>query len=240
MAEKGPYTVQKVSVFREQISRLFPEIEQIRIESALNLMLEIHADQDNRPDGSPYVEHLLDVATSVINIMDQKDPDQVIGALLHDSVEDQAEKLAQKNQNVSLNSITENALDFIGIKFGERVQKIVRELTNPDFEKLLKERGLEASVDNRNKLYVEHVTQAISDPDIILIKYSDFSGNAMHLDQITDPERKLKLARKYHPVFQSFIDRFSDLNFPVNITNEKRNEIIFQLRQAQMKLAENW
>ena len=59
-------------------------------------MVELHSNQAPRPDGTPYIEHPLAVASQVLEAMAQKDPDLVVAALLHDAVEDQTAKLVQK------------------------------------------------------------------------------------------------------------------------------------------------
>jgi (p)ppGpp synthase/HD superfamily hydrolase len=61
----------------------------------------------------PYVNHLLEVATLVAEATDGKDPDLVIAALLHDSIEDQEVPRA-----------------IIAKAFGEEVAKLVEEVTD--------------------------------------------------------------------------------------------------------------
>jgi (p)ppGpp synthase/HD superfamily hydrolase len=61
----------------------------------------------------PYVNHLLEVATLVAEATHGKDPDLVIAALLHDSIEDQEVPRA-----------------IIAKAFGEEVAKLVEEVTD--------------------------------------------------------------------------------------------------------------
>jgi len=62
---------------------------------------------------TPYINHLLEVATLVATVTEGKDPDLVIAALLHDSIEDQ-----------------EVPREIIAGTFGEEVAKLVEEVTD--------------------------------------------------------------------------------------------------------------
>lgn len=86
--------LQHVRAFRAQLLTTFAPSEAARILAALELMVELHLNQAPRPDGSQYIEHPLAVAAQVLEAMVRKDPDVVVAALLHDAVEDQAERLA--------------------------------------------------------------------------------------------------------------------------------------------------
>jgi (p)ppGpp synthase/HD superfamily hydrolase len=77
----------------------------------------------------PYVNHLLEVATLVAEATDGKDPELVIAALLHDSIEDQ-----------------EVPRSIIAEAFGDGVANLVEEVT--DDKKLEKQ--------ERKRLQVEH------------------------------------------------------------------------------------
>jgi (p)ppGpp synthase/HD superfamily hydrolase len=83
----------------------------------------------------PYVNHLLEVATLVAEATDGKDPELVIAALLHDSIEDQ-----------------EVPRSVIAEAFGNGVAKLVEEVT--DDKRLEKQ--------ERKRLQVEHATRSRS------------------------------------------------------------------------------
>lgn len=102
-------------------------------------MTELHLVQAPRPDGSLYIEHPLAVAFQVLDAMTAKDPELVIATLLHDSAEDQADRLAQKaSQKARDETLTQTALRAIEEITGSvRVKNIVSGLTNPDFDALL-------------------------------------------------------------------------------------------------------
>lgn len=58
-----------------------------RFDQAITLARQLHQEQYRKGTGIPYIAHLLAVAALVLE--DGGDEDQVIAALLHDSVEDQ-------------------------------------------------------------------------------------------------------------------------------------------------------
>jgi (p)ppGpp synthase/HD superfamily hydrolase len=73
-----------------------------------------HADQKSKgTSGSPYINHLLEVASLVAEATGAKDPNLVVAALLHDAIED---------QNVER--------DEIARRFGHDVAALVEEVTD--------------------------------------------------------------------------------------------------------------
>ena len=84
-----------------------------RFKDALDYALELHGDQQRKGSDTPYVAHLLAVASLVLE--DGGDEEQAIAALLHDGPEDQGglETLAAIRQ-----------------RFGDRVADIVHGCTD--------------------------------------------------------------------------------------------------------------
>ncbi len=79
-----------------------------RFQAALVHAAELHAQQQRKTTGAPYVAHLLGVASLVLE--HGGDEDQAIAALLHDAVEDQGGR---------------DTLGEIQISFGRRVAELV-------------------------------------------------------------------------------------------------------------------
>ena len=196
--------ISKMNSFIDSEESYSPEQkEQYRgkIEKAINLAMEIHKDQKPRPDG-PYVNHILRVANRLIEEYGINEPELVMAALLHDSVEDQAAKLTSLLPvDSKIESERAAALLFIRNEFGERAEKIVFKLSNPEREP----EG--SSAEERNIIYKEHVKDAIEDEDVLPIKLSDFSDNGLNLNAVSDSERRLKLSKKYLPVMEVFVER---------------------------------
>lgn len=188
------------------------ELLKKNFKKALDFALEIHGDQEPRPDG-PYVNHILRVANRIVEEYEIKDPEIVIAGLLHDSVEDQTKKIISLSDNMELISEREKALIYIKNTFGKRVAGIVFKLSNPEpgSEKLRSEQ--------KNSIYKEHVKEVIEDPDVFLIKLSDFSDNVLNLEEVSDLIKRLKLSKKYLPVLEVFIKRMDSVK---NILNQEK------------------
>jgi (p)ppGpp synthase/HD superfamily hydrolase len=231
-----------VQAFSKNIHAAFAPDDEKRILNALALMLELHRDQKPRPDGAPYIEHPLTVAAGVLDAMAQKDPELVIAALLHDTVEDQAEKLVEKATAEEKNARKDQqkiALAVIKRETGsKRIKKIVAGLSNPDFKAILKARGVQRRKDEageeayqkaKNALYAEHVREMFHDPDVALIKLFDFTTNALALDGISNAETRKKYARKYGAAIESIIASVRDNKPPLNLRPEMREGLLARL-----------
>lgn len=192
---------------------------------ALELAMEIHCDQKPRPDG-PYVNHILRVSTRIIEEYGIKDLELLIAALLHDSVEDQSEKLANLSNNDNNISKREKAFLFINDNFGKRVKNTVFKLTNIEHE------DKNISQDQKNKIYLEHVKEAIKDSDVFPIKLADFSDNALNLESVKDIEKRLKLSHKYLPVIDIFINQIEKAQdvFSSEKITEIKNNLLFAIK----------
>ena len=79
-----------------------------QFKEALDYALELHRDQQRKGSDTPYIAHLLAVASLVLE--DGGDEEQAIAALLHDAPEDQGGR---------------QTLDTIRQRFGDRVADIV-------------------------------------------------------------------------------------------------------------------
>ena len=237
--------LQQVRTFRAQLQIAFAPADVGRVLDALELMVELHLEQAPRPDGTPYIEHPLAVASQVLEAMAHKDPDVVVAALLHDAVEDQTARLAQKVRERTASegkAEAQLALDAIEERTRSvRVRSMITGLTNPDFEILLEQKGLPkrtadtgqaAFIAARNALYAEHVRDAIRDPDVGLIKLFDFAANALTLDAVPDAPTRTRLLTKYMPVMAIMLDRLRETATPLNITPHKREELIARFADA--------
>ena len=210
-------------------SKLLEDLEKLglvdlkEIKMASKIAEELHKDQKPRSDGA-YIYHILRVAKRLVEEYGIFDPEIIISAILHDSVEDQASKLAEKSGDQSSKSDREKAFIFIKKKFGQRVEKIVRRLSNPENES----EGV--SSEEKNKIYREHVKNAITDPDAFLVKLSDFSDNVLNLSYSNDLRKRLQLSKKYKPLIEVFI---KGLDSAQDILSQKK---IGEIRES-LKLA---
>jgi GTP diphosphokinase / guanosine-3',5'-bis(diphosphate) 3'-diphosphatase len=116
----------------------------------------------------PYVNHLLEVATLVAEATDGKDPELVIAALLHDSIEDQ-----------------EVPRSIIAEAFGDGVAKLVEEVT--DDKKLEKQ--------ERKRLQIEHAHKKSQRAKIL--KLADKTSNLRAIAASPPPEWSVKRRLEY-------------------------------------------
>ncbi|NWJ48280.1 MAG: HD domain-containing protein [Chloroflexi bacterium] len=123
-----------------------------RFEDALVFATKLHSRQTRKGSETPYVAHLLAVASIVLE--HGATEDQAIAALLHDAVEDQGGL---------------ETLELIRQKYGEAVAQIV--LGCSDSFEIPKPPWRE-----RKEKYLEHITQASS--SILLVSAADKLHNA--------------------------------------------------------------
>ncbi len=219
----------EIDQFKEAVKADFESEDCERIMSALDLMLDLHCEQEDRMDGNPYVIHPLEVADDLLNKYNIKDPDLIIGALLHDSVEDQAYKLNAKlsDEEVEITNEEElrnSAFAKIGDIYGERVENMIRGLTNPNFGKIKKELEEQGIQKKKKMLYKEHVEEAIKNPDVFVIKLSDFMRNAGNIPK--EGQKRNHFIEKYGPVIKNvFIPAFEEMS-ESHPLYEKRDEIL--------------
>ena len=172
-----------------------------KISAAFELAAYLHADDERSP--GPYISHPARIANRIVTHFGVRDPELVMAALLHDTVEDHAQELAQL-AGVESDDIHENraaALEVLEDLFGERVASTVSKVTNPIYE---------GPPEDKNQFYFDHVKESIQDPDALVIKLSDFVDNAVGLHHTENAGLIRKLSRKYdplYPVFEEALDQ---------------------------------
>jgi (p)ppGpp synthase/HD superfamily hydrolase len=116
----------------------------------------------------PYINHLLEVAKLVAEATGGAEPDPVIAALLHDAIEDQGVKA-----------------ETIASQFGERVAKIVMEVT--DDKSLPKDVRKRKQIENAPKISREAK----------LIKLADKISNVRTISASPPPDWSLERRLEY-------------------------------------------
>ena len=164
----------------ETLNKYMPSANVDIIESAIRYAEEKHKDQ-KRKDGSPYIIHPLAVAEVVLEM--GLDMDAVLGALLHDCIED-----------------TDASFDDIAKKFGRTAAELVEgvtKLTRADFSSTE-----EAQMENLRKMFM-----AMSkDIRVVLIKIADRLHN-MRTMQYQTPEKQLKKCRETMDIYAPLAHR---------------------------------
>lgn len=205
-----PDTFQLISNFLNFLEQNLSANQISKIIPALHLMMHLHLDQ-RRKNGGLYIDHPIEVVIRVIEFIQKPSPDVIISALLHDTIEDQSEKLL-KLKNISLNPNSTPALQAVAqIKrdFGRRVARNVHDLTNPDLAAILNTKGIDPShIDFSKEIhlqYLGHVVQLIKNPDAFCIKLADFICNAGSLQTLPNTPKKREIAKKYRPLVEVFV-----------------------------------
>ena len=137
-----------------------PDLDTIlseRFQDALRFTARLHASQRRKGTKTPYLAHLMSVSAIVIE--NGGDEEQAIAALLHDAVEDQGGR---------------RTLDTIRERYGERVARMVDELS--DSYSIPKPPWRERKVE-----YLAHLPQA--GKDTLLISLADKLHNARSILQ---------------------------------------------------------
>ena len=183
-----------------------------RVSDADALAASVHEGQ-LRPDGAPYVQHPRAVLASVLQDAMDYDEDVVVAALLHDAVEDQAERVAAALSGTSkLPTERERALAGIAEQFGDRTARIVDRLSH---EPLVRVEGEseEAFRQRKREDYATDVLALFDEEDAgpLRIKLADLAENALSLHNLPDGPKREKLIAKYGPVVSGILDRLDAL-----------------------------
>ena len=193
------------------------EADQIR--EARDIMFLAHFGQKPRSDGSPYINHPLEVAIAAIDRFHEEDPAAIIAALLHDTVEDQPERLIMLLGETlhGVQDLNEKALRLLGAHFSPRTSEIVSHLTNPDYDELATRAQLAGDPGSlpevKRRLYREHFFAILdTDPQAFLIKLADFCDNALRVPFLPWSAQKQKLLAKYGPVLRELETRLGAMS----------------------------
>jgi len=165
---------------RLAMGKYMPNIDMALIDRAVEYARNKHKDQ-KRKDGSPYIIHPLAVAEIVAEM--GLDSDAILGALLHDCIED-----------------TDASHDDIAKRFGSTTAELVEgvtKLTRADFSSTE-----EAQMENLRKMFM-----AMSkDIRVVLIKIADRMHN-MRTMQYQTPEKQIKKCRETMDIYAPLAHR---------------------------------
>jgi (p)ppGpp synthase/HD superfamily hydrolase len=138
-----------------------------------------------------------------------EDPEIIIATILHDTVEDCYEEMAEKLVGRSFStpeSGRDIALDILSDTFNPTISNLVNQVTNP-----FSTRGI--SKEEKRLQYFEHVVEVVQDPKVYLIKFTDWVDNAVglhHNAQEGNQGMVTHLSQKYFPLVQVFEENLSD------------------------------
>lgn len=186
------------------------------IAKAARFAKELHLGQfrsappwEERP---PYIVHPLRNAIRTIR-WGSRDRTAVLSAILHDVVEDSAEKYCDNHAiaYADPHAARDILLSRIRKDYGAHVANAVLKLSNPHQEP---EDRAKMTEEERVNDYVDHVRESIAnDSTVLLVKLSDLHDNAAGLIHVAFPGREKqtrKQANKYiktMPVFREELER---------------------------------
>lgn len=209
-----------------------------RVRSALKLAAFLHRD-DTRNDpnvgaGEAYIGHPLRNTVRAIRLGSTSET-VIVGSLFHDTVEDHPKDLASLTGAVGLEEVESrsHALDYLAHNYGRPVSNMVAGMSNPIMPKYM-------PAEQRNKIYADHVAEAIEDPDVLVGKHCDFTDNALslkHSQHHMKPEAVGRRARKYLPVLDIIHDRIArDTAAQIGFSHQGRDYALYSLSQGRVWL----
>lgn len=167
-----------------------PPVDRARVELALRVAETVHREQ-LRPTGGAYIHHPLSVALTVLNIFHISDADVLCTALLHDTLEDQSEKILRDFGDEEDEGRAELTLERL---FGHRVARTVHALSNPEV--------IAPTQEAKNVFYKEHVAEVVKKDSLVcVVKLADFYDNAFQIESVPQDKRAHFIA-KYGPVIR--------------------------------------
>jgi hypothetical protein len=171
-----------------------------KIRLAYNIAGKVHQN-DTRidPPGTPYIAHPTSVALWIIEKARIESPELIISALLHDCLEDHPEAFSLQNVRKT---------------FGHKVANTIQALTNPTKLKTI------TDPDIKRTTYIQHVTDAIKDDDVLVVKLADFFKNARKVKYLKDshPKKAVSMAQKYQALVPHFAAQIPNSRYSRNLS----------------------
>lgn len=200
--------VSLAEMLRADFVERYPAPTVQRLQDAIQVASYLHRNDVRRGSRStsvnpPYIEHPLRVALRAHRTFQVQDPNVIIAAVLHDTVEDHPKDFADFEgvAVVSTNGAArQNALSYLSRQFGFPMTRIVELVSNPPTAP-----GTPKS--EKIMLYQAHVAKAVGmSSEALIVKVSDFIDNAGSLHHhyaYGDPKVTYFLDR-YEPLLEVY------------------------------------
>ncbi len=205
--------------FQSRLSSL-SELDTKLIDFAYDIAKESHRTQ-SRDGGERYFEHLRSVALILIDECHVLEPDLIIAALLHDSIEDAG---TFGNPNLPYSKWRSVANFRITRMFNEKIAKIVITLTKP------KVNGEEiTTLEQSRDMYFQNLRTA--DSDALLIKMCDRLHNLRSLPTTT-PEKRERILKETEEVYYPILEE----SITLAGYQQERNYLLREIKNEVVKL----
>ena len=163
-----------------KVSKYLPD-EQVQLVQDSFAVARVAHDGQQRSSGDPYITHPVAVAAILADM--HMDPETLMGALLHDVIED-----------------THHDKDSLQSQFGETVSELVEGVSKLDKFKFRSKE--EAQAENFRKMMMAMV----EDIRIILIKLADRTHNMRTLGALR-PDKRRRIARETLEIYVPIANR---------------------------------
>lgn len=174
-----------------------------KLQKAINLASQLHANQTRKIGNLPYISHPFSVMLILLDYT--QDENILIAALLHDILED-------------VNSQKYNSQMLIQ-DFGQKISQLIKDVSGPNSSEMNKDQQI-TSWQQRKKTYLKHLNQASEEglmlctADKIHNLQSLMESHQLYQDEMwqyfnAPPEQKYKF---YQSVYKIIIRR---LNHPI-------------------------
>lgn len=187
---------------------------------------------------TPYIEHPLRNTIRLLR-MGCLSETVIIATVLHDVLEDCADEILTDFMGVrDISQVTEQerrslALSFLTEEFGKAVTDIVLAVSNDILPEGIK-------VAEKNRRYVDHVAQAIVNPDVFCVKYTDIVDNATGLyhNVVQDGDNSgiVRRAIKYVAVIEAFEKVFDSVRDALPINEDAKEDVLATLMLTRVRL----
>ena len=220
-----------------------PSIRPKKIREAILLASDLHKTDTRanraKHDRTPYIEHPLRNTIRIFRYGCEEEH-IIIGSLLHDTVEDHPYEIAReyaKQEPSSEEEAREISYAYIEKRFGKKTAKMVRGMSNPISE------NKHAPADQKNREYAEHVSEAITEADVLIGKTSDFTDNALSLHHTERGMTSVSIHKKctkYLLVIDKLEARWREAYFKGDVPVPKSTveSLIRQMQTGKVKLLE--
>lgn len=219
-----------------------PTIDTQKVKDAIFLAAYLHRKdmRSNRGqyDKTPYIEHPLRNTLRAIRYGCTSET-VLLGSILHDTVEDHPYEISTEfydTHNVKTEEEARgNSYSYLENVYGKELMFLVQKMSNPITSKYM-------PASEKNKIYANHVQQAIEYPDVCVAKVCDFLDNAGSLHHnvnkgISDLSIRKKTA-KYLPVCDILTARlyrdFTENKLPV--TRNGLNLMVNNIQSTKKRL----
>ena len=162
-------------------------IDEKVVKKAYDFALDVHKNQ-KRLSGDPYISHPIAVASILCDL--KVDTATITTALLHDTIED-----------------TEATYNEVSKQFGKEIADLVEGVTKIS---RLEDQSKEYSIaENFRKL----ILATSKDIRVLVVKLADRLHNMRTINNISDPEKRLRIAKETMEIYTPLAERMGMHNF---------------------------